>query len=73
MTPEQRLDLAHTLLLISFVAFVFATMGAYVWVSDEHHGIQVASHLAMLLLPVVFKIAYVLRLHALKSLGLAAH
>lgn len=73
MTPEQRLDLAHTLMLTSFVAFLFATMGAYVWVSDENLIVQVFSHLAMLLIPVVFKIAYVLRLHALKSLGLAAH
>lgn len=73
MTPEQRLDLAHTLMLTSFVAFLFATMGAYVWASDEHLIVQVFSHLAMLLLPVVFKIAYVLRLHARQSLGLTAH
>ena len=73
MTAEKRLDLAHSLLLTSLLGFLLATFGAYIWISDEHLGIQVVSHLAMLLLPVVFKIAYVLRLHALKHLGRPAH
>lgn len=73
MSAQQRLELAHTLMLVSFLGFVIATLNAYVWDFNQGLGIQILSHMLMLLFPGVFKLSYVLRLHSLKSLGLEAH
>lgn len=73
MNAYQKLELAHFLMLFSFVAFLFATATAYVWASDQHLVLQGTAHLSMLLLAVVFKLSYVLRLHALQRLGRAVN
>lgn len=73
MEAHQRLELAHTLMLLSVLGFFVATLNAYVWDFNQGLGIQVLSHMLMLLLPAVFKLSYVMRLHSLKSMGLEAH
>lgn len=73
MNAEQRLELAHTLMLLSFLGFIVATLNAYVWDFNQGLGVQILSHVLMLVFPVVFKLSYVLRLHSLKSMGLEAH
>lgn len=60
-------------MLFSLLAFVVATLTAYVWASDQHLVIQGMAHLSMLLFAVVFKLAYVLRLNALQCLGRAVN
>lgn len=73
MNAEQRLELAHTLMLLAFLGFIVATLNAYVWDFNQGLGVQILSHVLMLMFPAVFKLSYVLRLHSLKSLGLEAH
>lgn len=73
MNAEQRLELAHTLMLLAFLGFIVATLNAYVWDFNQGLGVQILSHVLMLVFPVVFKLSYVLRLHSLKSMGLEAH
>ncbi len=73
MNAEQRLELAHTLMLLAFLGFIVATLNAYVWDFNQGLGVQILSHVLMLVFPAVFKLSYVLRLHSLKSLGLEAH
>ena len=73
MDAHQRLELAHTLMLLAFLGFLVATLNAYVWDFNQSLGVQILSHVLMLVFPAVFKLSYVLRLHSLKSLGLEAH
>lgn len=73
MDAHQRLELAHTLMMLSFLGFLVATLNAYVWDFNQSLGVQILSHMLMLVFPAVFKLSYVLRLHSLKSLGLEAH
>lgn len=73
MITEKTLELAHTLMLVSLLVFVFTTLNAYVWYDGQHLAVQVLSHVLMLVLPVVFKLAYVLRLLSLYTLGRAVN
>jgi len=73
MNAFQKLDLAHSLMLLSLLAFIAATLTAYIWASDQHLVIQGMAHMSMLVLAVVFKLSYVLRLHALQCLGRAVN
>lgn len=73
MNAEKALELAHTLMLLSLLAFVFTTLNAYVWYDGQHMAVQVLSHVLMLVLPVVFKLSYVLRLLSLYKLGRAVN
>lgn len=73
MDAHQRLELAHTLMLLAFLGFLVATLNAYVWDLNQSLGVQILSHVLMLVLPAAFKLSYVLRLHSLKSMGLEAH
>lgn len=73
MEAHQRLELAHTLMLLAFLGFIVATLNAYVWDFNQGLGVQILSHVLMLVFPVVFKLSYVMRLHSLKSMGLEAH
>jgi ABC-type polysaccharide/polyol phosphate export permease len=73
MNAEQRLDMAHALMLVAFIGFITATLNAYVWDFTQGMGVQILSHILMLVFPVVFKLSYVLRLHSLRSMGLEAH
>jgi len=73
MNAEKTLELAHTLMLLSLLAFVFTTLNAYVWYNGQHLAVQILSHMLMLVLPVVFKLSYVLRLLSLYQLGRAVN
>lgn len=73
MEAHQRLELAHTLMLLAFLGFIVATLNAYVWDFNQGLGVQILSHVLMLVFPVVFKLSYVMRLHSLNSMGLEAH
>lgn len=69
MNAEKTLELAHTLMMLSLLAFVFTTLNAYVWYEGQNLAVQVLSHMFMLVLPVIFKLSYVLRLLSLYQLG----
>ena len=73
MNAFQKLDLAHLMMVLSSLLFVVATLTAYVWASDQHLLVQGMAHVSMLVLAVVFKLSYVLRLHALQYLGRAVN
>jgi len=73
MIAQQRLDLAHTLMMLAVLGFIVATLNAYVWNFNQGLGVQIFSHMMMLLLPVVAKLSYVLRLHSLNCMDLEAH
>lgn len=69
MNAHQKLDWAHLGMMASLVIIVLSVLIAYVWSTDQNLLLQGTAHLSMLLFAVVFKLSYILRLHALQTLG----
>lgn len=69
MNAQQKLDWAHLGMMASLLIIALSVLTAYVWDTDQNLLLQGIAHLSMLLFAVVFKLSYILRLHALHSLG----
>lgn len=69
MNPIKLLNLAHLGIFLSLLLSAGAVAMGYFFYQALSLGVQVAAHIALIVLPAILKISYLARLTALKQLG----
>lgn len=70
MSSRQLLQLGHLGMLVSFVFSCAAVALGYFFYAGLSLVAQVMAHMMLIVMPAIFKISYLIRLTALKQLGL---
>lgn len=70
MSPKSLLESAHYAMAAALAISLFSVLLAYGLNEQLSLGVQIAAHIMLILMPAVLKVGYVLRLAALKEMGL---